>query len=182
MSHRRDEDDRRGVYGSRLLRGAAVVLVLVAGFAGRVAYEQATAPAYAQDEDPTLGEDCSDFRSQAEAQAELRRDPSDPNVLDEDDGSDDGVACETYPYDDPARDETPVPATAEDNGGTADDGTATGRRDDRSARGNPRRDRVGLLESGGPRHGPVPIVPGEPCPEEYPVARADGCYALPRER
>ena len=174
MSRRRDEDGRRGVYGSRLLRGAAVVLVLVAGFAGRVAY--------AQDEDPTLGEDCSDFRSQAEAQAELRRDPSDPNVLDEDEGPDDGVACETYPYDDPARDETPVLATAVDNGGTADDGAATGRRDDRSARGNPRRERAGLLESGGPRHGPVPIVPGEPCPEEYPVARADGCHALSRER
>ena len=75
---------------------------------GRVGYENATTPAYAQDEDPTVGRDCGDFRSQAEAQAELRRDPSDPDVLDEDDGPDDGVACETYQYDDPARDVTPA--------------------------------------------------------------------------
>jgi hypothetical protein len=39
--------------------------------------------------------DCGDFRSQAEAQAELERDPSDPNNLD---GDVDGEACETYPY------------------------------------------------------------------------------------
>jgi len=152
---------------------------------GRVAYEHATTPAYAQDEDPTVGDDCGDFRSQAEAQAELRRDPSDPNVLDEDDGPDDGIACETYPYDDPARDETPVLAVAED-GGTTGTGSASGGREDRDDRGaqrNPRRDRNGdLLESGGPRHGPIPVVPGEPCPKEYPVARDDGCYSAPRER
>lgn len=46
------------------------------------------------------------YRSQAEAQQALRDDPSDPNVLDEDH---DGIACETYSYDDPARDEVPVP-------------------------------------------------------------------------
>lgn len=37
---------------------------------------------------------CSDFRFQEEAQAELESDPSDPNNLDNDD---DGVACETLP-------------------------------------------------------------------------------------
>lgn len=41
--------------------------------------------------------DCCDFDSQQEAQAELNRDPSDPNNLDADN---DGVACETYPHDD----------------------------------------------------------------------------------
>jgi outer membrane biosynthesis protein TonB len=51
---------------------------------------------------------CEDFDSQAEAQANLRENPSDPNRLDEDDGEDDGLACETYPYDNPERDETPV--------------------------------------------------------------------------
>lgn len=37
---------------------------------------------------------CGDFRSQAEAQAVLRADPSDPNQLDSDR---DGIACETNP-------------------------------------------------------------------------------------
>jgi hypothetical protein len=40
--------------------------------------------------------DCADFATQQEAQAELERDPSDRNNLDSDN---DGVACETYPYD-----------------------------------------------------------------------------------
>ena len=95
------------------------------------------------------------------------------------------MACETYPYDDPARDETPVLVTAED-GGARDNGSASGSRedrDDRSARRYPRRDRNDdLLKSDGSQHDPVPIVPGEPCPEEYPVVRADGCYALSGER
>ncbi len=38
--------------------------------------------------------DCGDFATQQEAQAELERDPSDPNGLD---GNDDGVACESLP-------------------------------------------------------------------------------------
>ncbi|MFB6626330.1 excalibur calcium-binding protein [Streptomyces sp. NPDC056374] len=41
--------------------------------------------------------DCRDFRYQEEAQAEFDRDPSDPNRLDEDQGSDDGIACEALP-------------------------------------------------------------------------------------
>jgi hypothetical protein len=41
--------------------------------------------------------DCADFDSQREAQRALDRDPSDPGNLDADN---DGVACETYPYDD----------------------------------------------------------------------------------
>jgi micrococcal nuclease len=44
---------------------------------------------------PDVKKDCTDFRSQADAQAELERDPSDPNNIDADG---DGVACETYPY------------------------------------------------------------------------------------
>ena len=50
--------------------------------------------------------DCGDFGSQAEAQANLRANPSDPNNLD---AEDDGVACETFTYPDgTARDEVPV--------------------------------------------------------------------------
>jgi hypothetical protein len=47
--------------------------------------------------------DCEDFDSQADAQAELRADPSDPNGLDGND--DDGIACESLPA---PRDEVPV--------------------------------------------------------------------------
>jgi hypothetical protein len=87
-----------------------VAFVLVAGVAAAVNYQQIlnpTKPALAQDEF-----DCASFNSQAEAQAELRRDLSDPSGLDgpigtASDGTS-GVACEVYPYDDPARDETPV--------------------------------------------------------------------------
>jgi hypothetical protein len=48
-------------------------------------------------EPPTSTEDldCANFATQQEAHAELERDPSDPNNLDADN---DGVACESYPY------------------------------------------------------------------------------------
>ncbi len=39
--------------------------------------------------------DCASFGSQESAQAELDRDPSDPNNLD---GDDDGMACDAYDY------------------------------------------------------------------------------------
>ncbi|MDV5143975.1 excalibur calcium-binding protein [Streptomyces sp. SBC-4] len=41
--------------------------------------------------------DCRDFRFQEDAQAEFNRDTSDPNRLDEDQGPDDGIACEALP-------------------------------------------------------------------------------------
>ena len=97
--------------GPTPLKVAAVVaFVLLAGVVAAVNYQQIlnpSNPALAQDEF-----DCASFNSQAEAQAELRRDPSDPSGLDgpigtASDGTS-GVACEVYPYDDPARDETPV--------------------------------------------------------------------------
>jgi hypothetical protein len=88
---------------------AVVTFVLVAGVVAALTFQQInpTNPALAQDEF-----DCASFNSQAEAQAELRRDPSDPSGLDgpigtASDGTS-GVACEVYPYDNPARDETPV--------------------------------------------------------------------------
>lgn len=33
-----------------------------------------------------------------------------------------------------------------------------------------------LLEAGGPEDGPVPIIPGGGCPDEYPVERSGACY------
>jgi hypothetical protein len=68
--------------GRKVLTLAALVLVFAIGFTARLAYEQTLKPAFAQDEDPEVGLDCEDYDSQADAQAELRRDPSDPYVLD----------------------------------------------------------------------------------------------------
>ena len=76
------------------------VLVVAAGVVGRVTFERTvnTMPAYAQQgDDPHVGLDCDDYGSQTEAQAALDADPSDPDVLDEDD---DGEACETFGYGD----------------------------------------------------------------------------------
>jgi hypothetical protein len=33
-----------------------------------------------------------------------------------------------------------------------------------------------LLEAGGPTDGPVPVMPGGGCPEEYPVERSGACH------
>ena len=177
--------------GTRLFIVFAV-MALVVGVVGRITYERVVhtaTPAYAQDEDPTVGRDCADFRSQAEAQAALREDPSDPDVLDEDEGPDDGIACETTEYDDPARDETPV-AAAIGGGGSAsptpttisspapsstgdgdDTGASQAQYDDGSGdkRGN-------LMRSGGPTHGPVLTMPDGSCLPEYPIKRNGYCY------
>jgi hypothetical protein len=52
-------------------------------------------------------QNCSDFASQAEAQAHLRADPSDPDGLDGNDN--DGIACESLPA---PFDRTPVVAAS----------------------------------------------------------------------
>jgi hypothetical protein len=49
-------------------------------------------PAHAQPD-----RDCRDFAFQEDAQAVFDADPSDPNRLDEDQGPDDGIACEALP-------------------------------------------------------------------------------------
>lgn len=56
---------------------------------------------------------CDDFGSQAEAQQNLRDNPSDPNGLD---AENDGVACETTDYDNQARDEAPVEGSVSPDG------------------------------------------------------------------
>ena len=62
---------------------------------------------------------CEDFDSREEAQAELDRDRSDPHNLDADD---DGLACETYPYDDDGDDNNDTPADDQYDGGGDDNG------------------------------------------------------------
>ena len=143
----------------------AAVLVLVVGVVGRITYEQIVStdtPAYAQQDQF----DCASFGSQESAQAELERDPSDPNDLDPDGN---GQACEDYSYG--AADGTtssPAP-TATDNGD--DTGASQAQYDDGSA------DRPGdLMKSGGPAHGPVLTMPDGSCLPEYPVKRNGYCY------
>jgi LPXTG-motif cell wall-anchored protein len=57
-------------------------------------------------------QDCGDFASQAEAQAHLEADPSDPDNLDADD---DGQACENFDYDTAGGGAAPQPGDG-DNG------------------------------------------------------------------
>ena len=178
--------------GTRLFIVFAV-MALVVGVVGRITYERVVhtaTPAYAQDEDPTVGRDCADFRSQAEAQAALREDPSDPDVLDEDEGPDDGIACETTEYDDPARDETPVAAAIGGGGSASPTPTTTSSPapsspppttssppSDASASPEPRpREDKDLMRSGGPTHGPVLTMPDGSCLPEYPAKRDGYCY------
>ena len=99
--------------------------------------------------------DCANFVTQEEAQAELERDPSDPNNLDADD---DGEACEDSfgggadaQYDDPIY--------ASDPGITPDQHTTTP-----------------LFESGCPEDGPAPPMPGGGCTEEFPTERDGSCW------
>jgi hypothetical protein len=66
--------------------------------------------------------DCSDFGTQAAAQAELDADPSDPNRLDQDN---DGVACESLPAGGSAEagdGAAPMPAGGVDAGAGGTDG------------------------------------------------------------
>ncbi|MBN6035409.1 excalibur calcium-binding domain-containing protein [Amycolatopsis sp. 195334CR] len=63
--------------------------------------------------------DCADFATQAEAQAEWAKDPSDPHGLDADD---DGYACESH-FGEPQVKKTPSGGV--DTGG-ADDGSSLG--------------------------------------------------------
>jgi hypothetical protein len=62
--------------------------------------------------------DCADFTSQAEAQAALLADPSDPELLD---ANHNGIACEDYDYAAGAQmDRTPVGSIGTGDGSTAD--------------------------------------------------------------
>jgi hypothetical protein len=167
--------------GSKLLTLAALVLVFAIGFTARLAYEHTLRPAFAQDEDPRTGQDCADFDSQADAQAELRRDPSDPNVLDEDDGADDGIACETYPYDNPARDETPVTTTTAPSSPepTQASPQPTAQPSPQpSPQPNPQRREPPTPRTGGLPGGALPARPDGSCPTNFPVKHNNIC--LPR--
>ncbi|HET7272063.1 MAG TPA: hypothetical protein VFI90_13380, partial [Rubrobacter sp.] len=91
--------------------------------------------------------------SQESAQAELDRDPSDPNNLDPDGN---GQACDDYPY------------------GTSGTNTASPSSDTPSPTPRPQNDN--LFDSGGPANGPVPLMPDGGCPVEFPVKHHGLCY------
>ncbi|MFR9797356.1 excalibur calcium-binding protein [Streptomyces sp. MS06] len=81
----------------------------------------AAAPAHARDLD------CRDFAYQEDAQAVLDSNPLDPNRLDEDQGPEDGVACEALPLrGDPTISSTFRPRTTAPAAPTPAAGTPTG--------------------------------------------------------
>jgi hypothetical protein len=149
--------------GSKLFFVAAV-MVLVTGVVGRITYERlahTTTPAYAQED-----LDCADFATQAEAQAELARDRSDPNNLDADD---DGVPCEedtggSSASASPTSSASPTASASPSSSASASPSAAEQQYDD------------GLLDSGGPTNGPVPLMPDGNCPAEYPTKTNGLCY------
>ena len=166
-----------GRMGTRMFIVAAV-LVLVVGVGGRITYEQVVStdtPAYAQEDQF----DCASFGSQESAQAELERDPSDPNDLDPDGN---GQACEDYSYGTtssspaPTTTSSPAPTNSSPAPSSADDGDDPGasqaQYDDDGSE-----DRPGdLMQSGGPTHGPILTMPDGSCLPEYPIKRNGYCY------
>jgi hypothetical protein len=153
--------------GTRLFILAAL-LALVVGVTGRITYERVVntaTPAYAQED----LYDCSDFDTQEEAQAVYDQDTSDPYGLDEDDPSpDDGIACEALPS---GSDGTDTDDSASQD--QYDDGASQGQYDNDDGSDQRPGD---LMKSGGPKHGPVLIMPDGSCLPEYPIKRNGYCY------
>jgi hypothetical protein len=168
-----------------------VVLVLAAVIGLRAVWG-AMPVAGAQDDEELLF--CEDFDSQAEAQQHLRDDPSDPDELDEEEGQDDGIACETFSYDNPDKDLTPVTAAIDQPETTsgAQPGTTPSppstppppppptppppRPPAPSPSPSPAPNPSTLMNAGGPTTGPAPPMPGGGCPKEFPHERDGACY------
>lgn len=171
---------------------AIVVLVLFIGIGLRAAWGLMPY-ADAQDDEELLF--CEDFDSQAEAQQHLREDPSDPDELDEEEGEDDGIACETISYDNPEEDLNPV--TAAIDGPQATSGTQpkttppsttppptpppppppTPPSPQPPVPSPPPEPNPGtLMNAGGPTTGPVPHMPDGRCPKEFPQEWSGACY------
>ena len=91
------------------------VMLAVAAFGAGLIF---SGPAAAQS-DPL---DCEDYASQADAQAAYREDPTDPA---DNDGDDDGIACELFEFQDPTTDLTPIGEEPEDDADEDEDAEAT---------------------------------------------------------
>jgi hypothetical protein len=134
-------------------------LVFASGFALRVTWEQLAHPATpAQAQSPAEGDryDCKDLTT-AEAQRVLEQDPSDPYDLDRDG---DGQACEAGGGGSSASASASATASASASA---------------SASPGPTVDPT-HIDAGGPKNGPVPLMPDGGCPVEYPHERGDLCY------
>jgi hypothetical protein len=164
---------RMGTRTSRLL---VVGLVLLAGLVSRVTYEQLVHPSQ-----PAAAQanryDCASFGSQESAQAELERDPSDPNGLDPDGN---GRACDSYNYNTSTTNSTttttqnnPLPSTASPSATSPSSPKPSS--PSPSPKPRPQGDQ-NLLDAGGPTEGPVPLMPGGHCPPEFPTKHNNLCY------
>ena len=134
------------------VRNAVAVTVLTAGMSYPLA-----GVALAQDLD------CADFSTQAQAQAVLNQDPSDPNRLDTDN---DGVACEGLPG---------APGSAENgtNTGDRDTGVAPSGGVEAGAGGTAGGDDTGLLLPIGLAGGTLLIAGGVVLIRRRPVEQSD---------
>ena len=135
------------------VRNAVAVTVLTAGMSYPLA-----GVALAQDVD------CSDFSTQAQAQAVYNQDPSDPNRLDTDN---DGMACEALPGG--------APGSAENgtNTGDQDTGTAPSGGVEAGAGGTARGDDSGLLLPVGLAGGAVLVAGGVVLIRRRPARQSD---------
>ncbi|HZF59406.1 MAG TPA: hypothetical protein VEZ19_13175 [Rubrobacter sp.] len=169
--------------GARTLKIVVVVLVLAAGFVGRVTYEQVINPST-----PVLAQedqyDCASFGSQESAQSELDCDPRDPNNLDPDG---DGQACDDYDYGgtstnsaSPSSSASPTttssPESTTSSASPSSDASASPQADEQDGQTRGSRQDDDLMRSGGPHDGPVPLMPDGNCPAEFPTRQNGLCH------
>ena len=148
--------------GTTTLRLLVVGLVLLAGLVSRVTYEQLIHP-----REPAAAQSnqngCASFGSQQSAQAELERDPSDPNNLDSDGN---GRACD---------DRSASTTNSTNTQSSPSPSTASPSSPSPSSKPRPQADRT-LLAAGGPTNGPAPLMPDGSCPPEFPTKHKNLCY------
>src|SRR5215203_5134846 len=159
--------------GTTTLRLLVVGLVLLAGLVSRVTYEQLIHPrerAAAQSNQYN----CASFGSQQSAQAELERDPSDPNDLDSDSN---GRACDDYDYSASTTNNTINSTTTQSSTSpsTTSPSTTSPSSPSPSSKPRPQGER-NLLNAGGPTNGPAPLMPDGTCPPEFPPKHKNLCY------
>src|SRR5215210_2700694 len=160
--------------GSTTSKLIMVGLVLAAGFVLRVTYEQTlhpSKPAVAQADQY----DCASFGSQESAQAELDRDPSDPNNLDSDGN---GRACDGYAYGTSGSvASSTVSASSASPSSAPPSNTSSSSRASGGASPPPRPQKThNLFDSGGSTNGPVPLMADGGCPAEFPVKHHGLCF------
>jgi hypothetical protein len=107
---------------------------------------------------------CSDFTTQAEAQAALNQDPSDPNGLDTDN---DGVACEDLPGGAPGSAENGANTAGQDTGDAPAGGVEAG------AGGTAGGDDSGVLLPAGLAGGALLVAGGVVLIRRRPVGQSD---------